>query len=77
MHRLALPPLLALALALHLISSPASSADRSLVTDEPVFAKGRPEGAAEYGAKEEAADGQHLALTMQKLQQGLDRPFLI
>ncbi|MFO1439818.1 MAG: SGNH/GDSL hydrolase family protein [Verrucomicrobiaceae bacterium] len=72
MHRL--PHLLALALALHL---PSSAAERSLVTDEPVFAKGRPEGAAEYVAKAEASDGRHLALTMQKLQQGMERPFLI
>ena len=67
MHRLALPPLLAL--ALHLPSLPA---ERSLVTDEPVFAKVRPEGAAEYVAKAETTDGQYLALTIQKLQQGLD-----
>lgn len=75
MHRL--PHLLALALALHLHSFSATAAERSLVTDEPVFAKGRPEGAAEYVAKAEASDGQHLALTMQKLQQGMERPFLI
>ena len=67
-----LPHLLALALALQV-----HAADRSLVTDEPVFAKGRPEGAAEYVAKAEASDGRHLALTMQKLQQGMERPFLI
>lgn len=77
MHRLALPPFLALALALHLHSSSATASERSLVTDEPVFAKGRPEGAAEYVAKAESTDGQHLALTMHKLQHGLDRPFLI
>lgn len=73
MHRLS--QLLALALHLHSVS--ATAAERSLVTDEPVFAKGRPEGAAEYVAKAEASDGQHLALTMQKLQQGMERPFLI
>lgn len=77
MHRLVQPHLLALALALHLSSSPALPAERSLVTDEPVFAKGRPEGAAEHVAKAAATDGQHLALTMHKLQRGLDRPFLI
>lgn len=54
-----------------------SAAERSLITDEPVFVKGKPEGAADYVAKAEPTDGQHLALTMQKLQQGLDRPFLI
>lgn len=73
MHRIDLPLLLAFALYLQ----PAFAAERSLVTDEPVFAKGKPEGAAEYVAKAEANDGQHLALTMQKLQQGMDRPFLI
>jgi len=72
-----LPHLLALALALHLHSVSATAAERSLVTDEPVFAKGRPEGAAEYVAKAEASGGRHLALTMQKLQQGMERPFLI
>lgn len=73
MHRIDLPLLLAFALYLQ----PASAAERSLVTDEPVFAKGKPEGAAEYVAKAEANDGQYLVLTMQKLQQGMDRPFLI
>jgi hypothetical protein len=52
---------------------------RNITTDEPVFLKGRPEGAAEYVAKAEGSDGQHLALTMHKLEHGLNpaRPFLI
>lgn len=54
-------------------------AQRSVVTDEPLRHVGKPEGAAEYAAKAAPADGQHLALTWQKLQQGIDppRPFLI
>lgn len=52
---------------------------RNLVTDEPRTAKGKPEGAPEYVAKAEPTDGQHLALTMHKLEHGFspDRPFLI
>lgn len=40
---------------------------------------GKPEGAADYVAKAEPADGRHLALTLQKLEKGFDppRPFLI
>lgn len=54
-------------------------AKRSLVTDEPVFSMGKPEGAPEYEARVDPAAGRHLALTMHKLQHGLttDRPFLI
>lgn len=73
MHRL----LVLLAVALHLSSSRGEGAERNLVTDEPVFAKAKPEGAAEHVAQAKATDGRHLALTMQKLQQGMDRPFLI
>jgi hypothetical protein len=50
---------------------------RNLVTDEPRTPKGKPEGAPEYVAKAAASDGQHLALTMRKLEQGMDRPFVI
>lgn len=52
---------------------------RNLITDEPRMPKGRPEGAAEYVAKAEPTDGQHLALTMQKLENGITpaRPFVI
>lgn len=75
MHRLR--HFLALSLALHAQVCSSGEVGLSLVTDEPVFPKGLPEGAAEYVAKAEATDGQHLALTLQKLQQGLDRPFLI
>ncbi|MCF7848392.1 MAG: autotransporter domain-containing protein [Kiritimatiellales bacterium] len=52
---------------------------RSLVTDEPRALKGKPEGAADYVAKADPPDGQHLALTMKKLENGIDpaRPFLI
>lgn len=73
MHRL-----LPLSIVASLLSFlPAAAAERSLVTDEPVFAKGKPEGAADYVAKAETTDGQHLALSLRKLQQGMDRPFLI
>jgi len=52
---------------------------RSLVTDEPVFSMGKPEGAPDYVAKVDPKAGQHLALTLSKLQNGLatERPFLI
>ena len=41
--------------------------------------KGKPEGAADYEAKISPTHGQHLALTIQKLEDGFepDRPFLI
>lgn len=71
MHRSLAP------LALALLPLATFAAERSLITDEPVFAKGKPEGAADYVAKAEAGAGQHLALSLQKLDQGLDRPFLI
>ncbi|MDF1660035.1 MAG: SGNH/GDSL hydrolase family protein [Verrucomicrobiales bacterium] len=53
--------------------------ERSLVTDEPVFSMGKPEGAPEYVAKAGPEAGQYLALTMHKLQNGLEtnRPLLI
>ena len=52
---------------------------RSLVTDEPVFRMGKPEGAPDYIAKPPPGAGQHLALTIKKLtgEIELDRPFLI
>ncbi len=52
---------------------------RSLVTDEPRRHVGKPEGAPDYVAKTRPGDGQHLALTIQKLTEGIDppRPFLI
>ena len=52
---------------------------RSTVTDEPVFSMGKPEGAPDYVAKSGPEAGQHLALTLHKLENGLetDRPFLI
>lgn len=55
------------------------AAARSLITDEPRMAKGKPEGAADYVPKVRPEDGQHLALTLQKLENGIDppRPFLI
>ena len=66
-----------------IISSSAMSQDRpakrSLITDEPRRVVGKPDGAPEYVAKAEPTDGQHLALTVQKLTNGFDppRPFLI
>ena len=67
--------LLSLLLPLTLISQE----KRNLTTDEPRAPKGKPEGAADYLAKSEPTDGQHLALTMHKLENGLTpaRPFLI
>lgn len=61
------------------LSSTAADATRSLVTDEPKTTKGKPEGAADYVPKAADTDGQHLALTMQKLEGGINppRPFLI
>ncbi len=60
-------------------ADPAPTVERSVVTDEPLRFMGKPEGAAEYVAKSEPGDGQHLALTVQKLENGFDppRPFLI
>ena len=59
--------------------APHLSAQRSVVTDEPLRPVGKPEGAAEYVAKAAPTDGQHLALTLKKLEHGFDppRPFLI
>jgi hypothetical protein len=71
MHRFLAP------LVLALLPLSTSAAERSLVTDEPVFAKGKPEGAADYVAKADPTAGRNLALSLHKLQQGLDRPFLI
>lgn len=45
MHRLLAP------LTLALLPPSTFAAERSLVTDEPVFAKGKPDGAADYVAK--------------------------
>ncbi len=60
-------------------SNAQSSRARSLVTDEPRLTKGKPEGAPDYVAKAELMDGQHLSLTMHKLENGIHppRPFLI
>lgn len=62
---------------LPLLLSTSLAQERNLVTDEPVFSVGKPEGAPEYVAKVEPHYGQHLALTLEKLETGLDRPFLI
>ncbi len=69
----------ALILTLLLPISLLAQEKRNLITDEPRTPKGRPEGAAEYVAKAEPTDGQHLALTMQKLEHGITpaRPFVI
>jgi hypothetical protein len=65
-------------------SAPAAPAGRAaptrdLVTDEPPRPKGKPAGVPDYGPRPEATAGQHLALTLRKLQQGIDpaRPFLV
>ncbi len=57
----------------------AAEPKRNLTTDEPRAPKGKPDGAPDYVPKSNPADGQHLALTMQKLGNGIDpsRPFLI
>ncbi len=70
----------ALALAAFMVAlTQLLSAERSVVTDEPLQIIGKPEGAANYVAKAASTDGQHLALTLKKLEQGFDppRPFLI
>lgn len=56
-----------------------SAAVLNLVTDEPRTSKSKPPGAPEYLPKAAPTDGQHLALTLRKLEQGLNpaRPFLI
>ncbi len=61
------------------ISATAAPEKRNLTTDEPPTLKGKPAGAADYVPKIRPTDGQHLALTMQKLERGIDppRPFLI
>ncbi len=60
-------------------ADPAPQGKPNLVTDEPRKLKGKPEGAPEYVARARPADGQHLALTLQKLENGISppRPFLI
>lgn len=60
-------------------AKPVQKPKRNLVTDEPRKTKGKPDGAAEYVATVRPSDGQHLALTMQKLENGISpkRPFLI
>lgn len=62
-----------------ILGADGSAPARSLVTDEPRTAKGKPEGAADYVPKVHPNDGRHLALTMRKLENGIDppRPFLI
>lgn len=52
---------------------------RNLTTDEPRAPKGKPAGASDHSAKAAPTDGQHLALTMHKLENGITppRPFLI
>lgn len=58
---------------------PVRAAKRNVVTDEPRQPKGKPEGAPDYVPKVLPTDGQHLALTMQKLENGItpSRPFVI
>lgn len=60
-------------------TAPAQTAKRNLTTDEPRAPKGKPEGASDYVTKSAPTDGQHLALTMRKLENGIQppRPFLI
>lgn len=52
---------------------------RNLQTDEPRVFKGQPDGAADYVPQSRPTDGQHLALTMEKLSGGIDppRPLLV
>ena len=55
------------------------AADRNLATDEPRTPKGKPTAAADYVPTAQPSDGQHLALTLHKLQHGIQppRPFVI
>ena len=73
--------LLAPLAALHAAESktPTREPKRNLTTDEPRTPKGKPDGAPDYVPKTGPTDGQHLALTMQKLENGIDppRPFLV
>lgn len=52
---------------------------RDLRTDEPLEIRGKPAGAADYVAQVAEEAGQHLALTIGKLEKGFDppRPFVI
>ncbi|MDA1041129.1 MAG: SGNH/GDSL hydrolase family protein, partial [Planctomycetota bacterium] len=71
--------LLAPLASLQAAESTAPALKRNLTTDEPLQLVGKPEGAADYMAKAVPTDGQHLALTLKKLEKGFDppRPFLI
>ena len=55
------------------------AAERNLTTDEPRASKGKPAAAADYVPIARPGDGQHLALTLHKLQHGIQppRPFVI
>ncbi|MFK8114241.1 MAG: SGNH/GDSL hydrolase family protein [Rubripirellula sp.] len=66
-------------LSLLCAADPSPQEKRNLVTDEPRKQKGKPSGAAEYVAKSRPTDGQHLTLSIQKLESGIrpERPFLI
>lgn len=77
--KLALTVLLNLAPLGGIFAADPQPPERSVVTDEPLQHVGKPAGAGDYVAKAAPTDGQHLALTLMKLEQGFDppRPFLI
>jgi alpha-L-fucosidase len=57
-------------------TAPAQIAKRNLPTDETRTPKVNPDGASDHVPKTGPADGQHLALTMQKLENGVNAPRL-
>lgn len=61
------------------LTSAAPESQPNLVTDESRMLTGKPDGAPDYVPKISTNDGQHLALTMRKLEDGISprRPFLI
>jgi hypothetical protein len=71
--------LLAPLVTMHAAESTAPAPKRNLTTDEPLAPKGKPAGASDYVPKTASTDGRHLALTMQKLENGItpERSFLI
>lgn len=54
--------------------APKAEPKHNLTADEPRRPKSKPEGAPDVVAKSSATDGQCLALTLQKLEIGIERP---
>lgn len=86
MFRMTRSALMAFAVAMPLAAMPLAEAAESLpqpdsrnLTTGPGVPKGKPEGAADYVPTPDSHAGQHLALTLQKLEHGIEppRPLLI